>query len=165
MLVDSLRLVPPVVAGAALIAAAWHDVRSYEVPNRFAAAIALAFLAASLTGTLHAALVGLGIGGAVLALGTVFFALGWVGGGDVKLLAAIALWVPVPLLAGFTMVISLAGAALALVLMTPARQLFPTPPQELLAAAGPSHALRQPMPFCVAIAFGGVFTLCHRLAG
>jgi hypothetical protein len=62
------------------------------------------------------------------------------------------------------MVTSLAGAALALVLMTPARRLFPAPPQALLATAGPLQTLRQPMPFCVAIAAGGIFVLAHRVA-
>ena len=164
MMITILTFLPPAVAAAALIAAAWHDVRSFEVPNRFAAAIAAAFVAASPTGTLSDAAIALALGGGALAAGTALFARGWIGGGDVKLLAAIVLWVPTSLLAGFMMVTSLVGAALALVLMTPARRLFPAPPQALLVTAGSLQALRQPMPFCVAIAAGGIFTLAHRLA-
>src|SRR3989442_289230 len=81
--------------------AALHDFRSYQIPNRFAAAIAFAFLMASLGGSLREAISGLALAGVVLAGGIVLFARHWLGGGDVKLLAATALWVPAPLVTTF----------------------------------------------------------------
>ena len=163
MLIDFVRFASPAVAAGALVAAALHDLRSYQIPNRFAAAIALAFLVASLGGSLREAISGLALAVVVLAGGIVLFARHWLGGGDVKLLAATALWVPAPLVAGFALVTSLAGAVLAIALLTPLRRQLPTPPTELVA--GTAGALRQPMPFGVAIAVGGLFVLCTRVTG
>ena len=163
MLLEILRLTCLAIAAGALLAAAVHDIRSYEIPNRFPVAIALAFVAISFTGDLHTALSGLALGATVFAIGLVLFARRWVGGGDVKLLAAIALWVAIPFVASFALVTSLAGALLGLILMTPLRRLFPAPPAELVAITGTAGSLRQPMPFGVAIAVGGLFALAARM--
>jgi prepilin peptidase CpaA len=154
------------VATAALVAAAYHDVRTYQIPNRFAVAIGCGFVAASLGGSWREALFGLALGIAVLVAGTALFARGWLGGGDVKLLAAVILWVPAPLLASFALVTSLAGAALGLLFMTPLRRHLPAAPQALAFATGGAARgtrLRQPMPFGVAIAAGGLFALFARV--
>jgi hypothetical protein len=52
---------------------------------------------------------------------------------------------------------------LAIALLTPLRRQLPAPPAAL--AAGTPGALRQPMPFGVAIAVGGLFVLCTRVTG
>lgn len=163
MLLEILRLICLATAAGALLAAAVHDIRSYEIPNRFPAAIALAFVAISFTGDLHAALSGLALGTIVFAVGVVCFARRWLGGGDVKLLGAIALWVSIPLIASFALVTSLAGAVLGIIMMTPLRRHFPAPPEALAAAAGSAGAMRQPMPFGAAIATGGLFALVARM--
>jgi len=79
------------VTGAALAAAS--DIRSRKVTNRLNLAIVLAGLgwrAASLDlGTAGAGLLGVGVG---LAMLLVPFSIRWVGGGDVKLLAAFGAW-------------------------------------------------------------------------
>ena len=108
----------------------------------------------------HQALSGLALGAVVFAVGIVCFARRWMGGGDVKLLGAIALWVSLPLVASFALVTSLAGAVLGIIMMTPLRRHFPAPPAALAAAAG---RLRQPMPFGAAIATGGLFALVARM--
>jgi prepilin peptidase CpaA len=160
---ETLHLLCLAIAACALIAAAVHDIRSYEIPDRFATLIAFAFVVGSLTGGLHTALSGILLGTIVFAVGLGLFALRCVGGGDVKLLAATSLWVTAPLVANFALVTSLAGAALGLVLMTPLRRLFPAPPAELVAVTGTAGSLRQPMPFGVAIAIGGLFVLAVRM--
>lgn len=164
MLLDALRLVVLAIAAGALVAAALHDIRSYEIPNRFPAAIAIGFIAISFGGKLHEALSGFAIGGIVFVIGVVLFARRWLGGGDVKLLAAVALWVPATLIAAFALVTSLAGAALAIFMLTPLRRLLPSPPAALTPTVGTAGAMRQPMPFGVAIAAGGLFALFARLA-
>jgi prepilin peptidase CpaA len=58
-----------------------------------------------------------GLGLAVFALFTGMFALGWMGGGDVKLLGALALWLPLALLMNLLLLMSLIGGALTLVVV------------------------------------------------
>jgi prepilin peptidase CpaA len=149
------------VAAVALIAAAIADLRFYQIPNRHAVAIALAFLLFALGAGLHETLGGLAVGAAVFALGIVLFARSWLGGGDVKLLAAVALWTPPSLLAGFALATSLAGAGLSIAMLTPLRRWLPPPPASLAHERG----LRQSVPFAIAIAAGGLFVLLKRVTG
>lgn len=156
------------LAASALGAAALADLRTYQIPNRYAAAIALAFVVFSLGAGPSEAAVGFAIGATAFLIGTIFFARRWLGGGDVKLLAAIALWVPPPLLAAFTVATSLAGAALSLVMLTPLRGFLPAPPAGLTFSGrtnGAARAMRQPIPFAIAIAIGGLFVLFKRVTG
>jgi prepilin peptidase CpaA len=149
------------LAAGALVAAALADLNSYQIPNRYALAIALAFLFFALGGGWHAALLGLAAGAVAFTLGAILFAKGWLGGGDVKLLAAVALWVAPPLLAPFALVTSLVGAMLSMAMLTPLRRCLPAPPADLAHETG----LRQPIPYGVAIAAGGLFVLLKRLTG
>jgi prepilin peptidase CpaA len=163
MLLEILRHGTVALAACALLGAAYCDIRTYQIPDGFALAIAGAFIAAALGGSLGEAVAALAIAAAVFAAGVAMFARKWLGGGDVKLLAATALWVSPALLAPFTVVVSFTGALLGIAMLTPLRRRMPPPPAALLgdAAAG---ALRQPMPFAVAIAAGGLFALLSRLA-
>src|SRR5690242_2681808 len=79
----------------ALGLAALHDLRFYLIPNRFCAAIAASFglfAAGGLPAAEIGAVLAAGIG--LFAAGAILFARGLLGGGDVKLLAAVALWAP-----------------------------------------------------------------------
>lgn len=149
------------VAAVALIAAAIADLRSYQIPNRHAVAVAAAFCVFAFGGGGSEALGGLAIGAIVFLLGIFLFARNWLGGGDVKLLGAVALWVPPPLIGGFALATSLAGAGLSLAMLTPLRRCLPPPP----AALAHERALRQPVPFAVAIAVGGLFIFIKRVTG
>jgi prepilin peptidase CpaA len=99
-----------------LIAAAVEDVRRLIIPNRYCLAIVLLYplhvLASSApvdwTG-------GLVVGGALLVVGFVLFALGFIGGGDAKLLAAAAPWAGPALLPEFVLVTALAGGVVGLI--------------------------------------------------
>lgn len=155
------QLVALVLAASALIAAAVADLRSYQIPNRYAVSVVLAYLLFALGLGWQEALGGLAIGAATFAFGIVLFARNWLGGGDVKLLAAIALWVPPPLLAGFALATSLAGAGLSVAMLSPLRRHLPAAP------VSPAHerALHQPIPFAIAIAAGGLFVLLKRVTG
>jgi prepilin peptidase CpaA len=53
----------------------------------------------------------------VFCLGFAFFAAGWIGGGDVKLLTAITLWMGSEAAFGFVLVMAMLGSALALGLL------------------------------------------------
>jgi prepilin peptidase CpaA len=99
-----------------LIAAAVEDVRRLIIPNRYCLAIVLLYplhvLASSApvdwTG-------GLIVGAALLVAGFALFALGLIGGGDAKLLAAAAPWAGPALLPEFVLVTALAGGVVGLI--------------------------------------------------
>ena len=99
------------------LAAGWDFLRM-RIPNLLTGAIALLFLAQGALdpfGTdwlLHLA-AGLGMLVVVLPL----FALGWIGGGDAKLLAAVALWAGLWKLPLVLAVMGIAGGVLALMLI------------------------------------------------
>lgn len=59
----------------------------------------------------------IGIAIAVFLLFMIFFVIRAMGGGDVKLIGALALWFPVGLLSQFLMVMAIAGGVLTLIMM------------------------------------------------
>jgi prepilin peptidase CpaA len=111
----ALLIFPVLVIWAALT-----DATSFTIPNRLSVALALAFLVAAPAVGAPLSLIGvnLAVGLAGLALGVGLFALGWIGGGDAKLLAAASLWIGWQALATFLLATTLAGGVLALVLLT-----------------------------------------------
>lgn len=110
----ALLIFPVVVTWAALA-----DATSFTIPNRLSGALFLAFFLAAPAVGAPLALVGVNllIGLAGLAIGVALFALGWIGGGDAKLLAAASLWLGWPALPAFLLATTLAGGALALLLL------------------------------------------------
>ena len=145
------------VFAAALGDAALHDVRSFLIPNRLSIAVAASF-AVFATGLPSVEIaISVGAGFIVFVAGAVLFARGLLGGGDVKLLAAVSLWAPPARFAEFMLATSLAGALLALMLMTPLRLCLPRP-----VGSGGEPVLRQPVPFGVAIAVGGLLAATWR---
>jgi len=109
---------------ALLVIAAVGDVRRYLIPNRLCsvvAALALPYWVAVSIGQDMPLLptLGLQIGVAFLVFAgfALLFALGAMGGGDVKLIAALALWVPAIRIPEMLFYVALAGGVLALVLI------------------------------------------------
>src|SRR5207247_9399365 len=77
----------------AVIYGALSDVRSYTIPNRVSYGLALLFLVyAALKWPELLLLVHLGIGLLVFVICLVFWQMRWMGGGDVKFVAAIPMW-------------------------------------------------------------------------
>lgn len=97
--------------------AAISDFRRYEIPDYICIAVAAGFVIYAFVGPLDLKmiLVALGIALAAFAVGVLLFARGWLGGGDVKLLAALALWVGSNHLLHFALVMGMAGGVLATV--------------------------------------------------
>lgn len=130
-----------------MLAAAAVDVRTRQVPNLLAAAAALsgiaAFVSIGQAGLLWQPLL---VALAVMAAGTVMFSRNWVGGGDVKLLAAASSWFTAAGALQFLSSVFLAGGALALVAIG-------------LRRARGRRASRQSqaaLPYAVAIAAGAI---------
>lgn len=147
------------IYGLALIAAGASDLARYEIPNGLSVALVAAFALFAATLPLPVVvdhvLVGLTVLGAMAAL----FAAGLCGGGDVKLLAATALWMGWVRLPEFLLLTALAGGALALILLA-VRYLAASP---MVAATGVRprrlFAKSSGVPYGVAIAAAGLFML------
>lgn len=105
------------VLAALLITAAVTDIRSRIISNRLNAAIALLaplyWLSIGLTPWPDMAMQ-LALGGAVLLIFAGLFALGLMGGGDVKMLAAIALWLPLGGMAWLLVLMALIGGVVTI---------------------------------------------------
>jgi prepilin peptidase CpaA len=145
----------PVLAGllAMLAGLAWSaasDLKQFLIPNRACALVAGGYLAAALGTPFAPWLAGLVVGLLTLGVGTALFARGWVGGGDVKLAAVIALWAGPTLFAGFLFATSIAALLLALVLLSPLRR-------AVTSAGEAETGLGQPMPFGAPLAVGGAY--------
>jgi len=155
---SSLQMELPIAAAVtALIWAAVSDIRHYIIPNRTVAIVGAAFVLFACSMPWSFAIGGAVAGLIVFSVAVTFFARGWMGGGDAKLMTAVALWAGSSYLSTFALVTSLAGAALGLVMLTPAWRLMPAPSAEALGLA------RQPMPFGLPIAAGGLTVLVHYL--
>ncbi len=134
--------------GGLLLAAGIEDARHRTIANGLNAAVALLapgwWWAQGLAPWPDMALQ-LGFAAIVLAVFAAAFAAGMMGGGDVKLIAALALWLPVGPFVGLLMVMSLAGGAVTLLMMAERRWRRTPAPLEI--------------PYGVAIAFAGLLAL------
>ena len=132
----------------ALVFAAFTDIRSRQISNKLNLAIAIGaplFWWSSGLSLWPDVAIQLGVAFAAFAVLAGLFALGMMGGGDVKLLTALARWIaPTPFLQ-LLIIMALAGGVLTIVM-------------------GAWHFLRQQkerlaIPYGVAIAFGGLWVL------
>lgn len=154
-----------VLAGVTtLLLAAAHDVVARTVPNRLAAILAVIGVGLrGLAGGLGAALL---IGAVVFCIAALCWRRGWMGGGDVKLLAATAILVPPALTFSFIAAVAMSGGLLALLYLLARRHVAPPAaqrPHNLLARVLRVERWRVrrggPLPYACAIAAGGLLVL------
>lgn len=137
-----------------LALAAVQDVYQLRISNLFPIAIVLLFPVYAVAKGTDAAIWQNGaVFLAVLALGILAFGAHWLGGGDVKLLAAVALWFDIAGVAWLIGTIAIVGAAVALIFMF-FRRAIPEP--ALLRTGMVSLKRRGPIPYGIAIASGAV---------
>jgi len=114
--IDVIRLL---LFPALMAFAASSDLLTMTISNRLSLALAGGFFLLTLiTGmTLHAFVLHLAAAAVVLVIAFIFFAQGWIGGGDAKLVAATALWFGFDYLMDYLIYASLFGGALTLTLL------------------------------------------------
>jgi len=104
------------VLATLLCVAAWTDIRSRIISNHLNAAVALLavpwWFALGLGG--YDILFQIALAAAVLVLFAICFALGMMGGGDVKLLAALGLWLPLTKMLMMLEIMALGGGLLTI---------------------------------------------------
>lgn len=134
-----------------LLAASWTDIRAREIPNGLNLAIALLaipFWWASGLALWPDVALQAGVAALVFAVFAIAFYFGQMGGGDVKMLGAVALWLPWDGVLNLLVIMSLAGGALTLAMMLRKR---------LARAEGQPE-----IPYGVAIAFAGIWLISER---
>ena len=151
---------------ASMTALAVHDVATFRIPNWANSALAVGFLlfaaAAILAGGEVRWLEHLEAGAIVFVVGFGLFQVRALGGGDVKLLAAAALWVGLEGLLPFVVWVGVAGGGLVFLLLLLRKNLL-----ILVAWASPRIPQSFPrvltsgekVPYGVAIAIGAIVTL------
>lgn len=135
----------------ALIVAAITDIKSRHISNKLNLAIALGaplFWVASDMAFWPDMLWQIGAAAVVFAIFAAVFAIGAMGGGDVKLLTAIALWLHPLSIVQLLVVMSIAGGLLTL----------------MMVAAGKIRKAQTPVkvPYGVAISFAGLWIIHER---
>jgi len=143
------------------LAAGW-DLASFTIPNVLSLVLIALFAAFVATAGMPLAAVGWhGLAGAVgLLVGFTLFAFGFVGGGDAKLFAGVALWLGFGSLLDFALAASLFGGGLALALLS--LRSIPLP----ATLAGQSwlirlHDEKSGIPYGVALSAGALVVLPH----
>jgi Flp pilus assembly protein protease CpaA len=107
-----------ILAIAVLIFAAYGDIRRRLIPNELSIALAvLGLVRMIVTGDWIAAPWTVAAAAAILVIGFLCFSRGWIGGGDAKLLAAVALLVGYRQLPDLLLIMSLIGGVIALVVI------------------------------------------------
>ena len=149
-----------------LIMAAASDCRNLTVPNRFSVALLAlypSFVIAS--GGAIDWLGGLIYAGIVFLAGFAFFALRWCGGADVKLFAAVTLWAGPSLFVPMLFYTAMTGGLLAVALWIRHKLMRAATPAAIFYATSDPAFSKQPMPYAVAIAAGGMYVALQLLMG
>lgn len=154
---EVLQLVLLAILPALVIVAGLKDLTSMKIPNWISGLLILGFFPAALVLGLQPATIGvhLGIAVAALLVGMGLFALNFLGGGDVKLMAAACLWLGLSGSGVFVLATAVIGGLFSLALLVSRAWLQP------YIGAGPGWLvqLMEPkghIPYGVAIAGGAL---------
>lgn len=154
------------IAVGLLALSAYSDACTRRIPNPISLAVAcLGLFRIALAGDGVAAAYTLAAGAVIFAAALALYRRGAVGGGDVKLVAAMALLVGYREVFGFLLLMSIFGGVLALIALAreTLRGLLVRPPACLKCptgtAAGETAGLKPTIPYGIAIAAAGAMTL------
>lgn len=150
----SIALLAAGAAALALLVSCLCDLRRFEIPDTLSIVILLSAFAFGLSTPGFEWLWHLGGLGVMFAVGLGLFAAGWMGGGDIKLLVATAMWTGLQGLLPFLLGVSLAGGGLAMVLLG-SRAALKAAGVDTDRMPGPLRP-GAPMPYAIAIT-GGAF--------
>jgi prepilin peptidase CpaA len=139
-----------------LAVAVLTDVEALRIPNRLCLAVVAIYPAHILASPIPVDWPGaLMLAAAVFVVGLASFAAGWVGGGDVKLMAATALWVGPASFSLFVLVTTVLGGVIAVLMLSELRFTV----AQVAESAGCNEirdiVLGRAIPYGVAIAVGG----------
>jgi len=137
--------------------AAFSDLFTMRISNTLVLALVAGFFVLALFVGLPLSEIGIHVACAavVLVVAFSFFAFGWIGGGDAKLIAATTLWLGLGVLLPYLIYASLLGGALTLLLLAARR--YPLPDQlRAIKWIDRLHDSKTGVPYGIALAIAGV---------
>jgi prepilin peptidase CpaA len=141
-----------------VVAAAISDARYLIIPNRYCLAIAILYPTYGLAVGHEVDWIGaIAVSGGLLFLGFLLHLGKIAGGGDAKLIASVALWAGPDLLLDYLIIIGIAGGTMALALWFRHRLSRAAGLGLIFVTASDPHFAKQPMPYAIAIAAGGLY--------
>lgn len=150
------------IYAALALDAAYRDAKHLEIPNRNSIVIAIAFFPAAFLAGLAPLVVAqhMGVALTVLAVGVLLFSMGIIGGGDVKLLAAVAIWIAPADVGRLLIWMALFGGAIAGLVLLVMRAGLPMPEWlRRLPWLRPGDRGSMPVPYGIAIAAAALVML------
>ena len=139
-----------------LAVAVLTDVEALRIPNRLCLALVAIYPAHLLASPIAVDLPGaLMLATAVFVAGLGAFAAGWMGGGDVKLMAATALWVGPGAFIDFLLITAIAGGVISLLMLSGLRFTVAQAAEAAGFAEIRDVILGRSIPYGIAIAAGG----------
>jgi prepilin peptidase CpaA len=161
--VAGLHILVLLAFAAVLVWAAVGDMRRRLIPNWVSlAAVAMYPLFAATSHTPPDWPAAIAVAAALLAAGFGLFAANLLGGGDAKLMSAVALWAGQGLILTFLFVMTIAGGLLAIVVLLRQRLAAAVGKGGEAAAAGERAT---GLPYGVAIAIGGLTVAANLYSG
>lgn len=133
-----------------MIVAAWSDAIDYTIPNRLVVSLVVLYPAFVMTSAHDIDwLMALAVSTGILALGLFLYGTGKMGAGDVKLIAATALWAGTEHTFAFIILTAIAGGVLSLMLLVRLNYGW------VVGRPSTSQTTKQ-VPYGIAIATGGL---------
>ena len=166
-LVTLLQIGCLIALAGLLVAAAWQDLRTLRIGNGFSISIAAVFVvwatAGLVAGTFTLPFLGFSVAcaGGLFLLGAAAFAVGMIGGGDVKLLAAVGLFAGPALVIDLLLITALAGGLMGLAVLAGA----PIGAVSMEGEATLRQRLRGRVPYGPAIAVAGLWVATRLAVG
>lgn len=151
--------------------AAVSDIAARRIPNAIPMIVAITFCITSIAAPERVDLLGgAWVAGIVFMVGFVGFVFGKIGGGDVKLMAAMALWAGPASALDFLVITGLTGGGLALIYLLPEMNLGMMWLRMQASRVAPRYAevlsggktIKDGLPYGVAIAIGGGAVMWSR---
>lgn len=153
------------IAGLSLTAAI-SDLRVYRIPNWLTAGIAALYPLHVLMSPVPVPWAwSLGLAAGIFVIGIPLFVAGYMGGGDVKLMAALSLWAGPAYILDFLFITAIAGGVMALVVTTRLKTILAYAFDSAGRTAWRDKLLADVLPYGVAIAVGGTYVAIMRLVG
>ncbi len=152
-----ISLVALVIFPLLMAFAAFSDLFTMRISNKLVLALVAAFFALALFVGLPFEEIGIHLACAALVLvfAFAFFAFGWIGGGDAKLITATTLWLGVGIMLQYLVYASLLGGALTLLLLAARRYPLPAGLRSI-NWIDRLHDTKTGVPYGIALAIAGI---------
>jgi prepilin peptidase CpaA len=137
--------------------AASSDLLTMRIANWLVLALTASYLALALFAQLSWTEIGMSFGAAaiVLVIAFAFFAFGWIGGGDAKLVSATALWMGFGFMLPYVVYSALLGGGLTLLILAVRRYPLPAPLARI-KWVDRLHDTKSGVPYGIALAIAGL---------